>query len=126
MSNVRLQDSSQRQRHRVLHRRQPDGRGRVGVHLDEVPLVQRRLGEEDPAGGSDLLRQHLPPQQVHTRHRLKIKAAVNGQFGSKQLVKLMVSMEVLYGLQNSQVLWTVWAAAWLRPVSCCRNNRTVK
>lgn len=76
MSNVRPQDPSQRQRHRVLHRRQPDGRGRVGVHLDEVPLVQRRLGEEDPAGGSDLLRQHLPPQQVHTRHPLKIKAAV--------------------------------------------------
>lgn len=75
MSDVRPQDSSQRQRHRVLHRRQPDGRGRVGVHLDEVPLVQRRLGEEDPAGGSDLLRQHLPPQQVHARHMLKVKAA---------------------------------------------------
>lgn len=59
-----LQDSSQRQRHRVLHRRQPDGRGRVGVHLDEIPLVQRRFREEDPAGGADLLRQHLPAQQV--------------------------------------------------------------
>ena len=59
-----LQDSSQHQRHRLLHRGQPDGRGRVGVHLDEVSLHERRFREEDPAGGPDLLRQHLPPQQV--------------------------------------------------------------
>lgn len=36
----------------------------MGVHLDEVSLDQRRFREEDPAGGSDMLRQHLPPQQV--------------------------------------------------------------
>lgn len=61
-----LQDPSQRQRRGLLHRRQPDGRGRVGVHLDEVPLLPGRLREEDPAGGSDLLRQRLPAQQVRT------------------------------------------------------------
>lgn len=63
---VSLQDSSQHQRHSLLHWGQSDGRGRVGVHLDEVSLVQRRFREEDPAGGSDLLGQHLPPQQVRT------------------------------------------------------------
>lgn len=36
----------------------------MGVHLDEVSLIQRRFREEGPAGGSDLLGQHLPPQQV--------------------------------------------------------------
>lgn len=62
-----LQDSSQHPGHCLLHRSESDGRGRVGVHLDEVPLVQRHLGEEDPARGAHLLRQHLPAQQVLAR-----------------------------------------------------------
>lgn len=37
------QDSSQHQRHCLLYGGQPDGRGRVGVYLDEVPLVRSCL-----------------------------------------------------------------------------------
>lgn len=61
----------------------------MGVHLDEVPLLQRRLGEEDPAGGSDLLRQRLSPQQVQTRRSKQT------WFGSKQRSHLEVLLRPL-------------------------------
>lgn len=38
-----LQDSSQHPGHSLLHWGQPDGRGRMGVYLDEVSLHQCRL-----------------------------------------------------------------------------------